>query len=721
MRPRPGLFRPVVLVLAAVGSGCSTSTEVVPTRVEIFIASGDEQYGTVGQALQAPLQVFLRGFDSQLPQSNINVVWTVESGAAQITSIANTVSDETGTARANVRLGSSTGEVVVRASVQRQEGASVAFRLFTVERPTVASVTPASGAAGSTVTITGTNFSPNAAQNVVLFSGVRGTVTAASMTQLTVTVPTCLPARAVAVTVQLGTVGSTGRPFTVTGGGDVAAMSVGDAVDFTDEAGLGCITLPGAGAARYLVMVQSTSTMGAASYPFSLVGLGETAPAAAASLSLLDEGREPGELRSDDAQSALDVHLRELERDLTERRLRGEEDRSRIGPARASVPPQAPPALNEVRDFHVWQEGGSFADVTAVARYIGEKAAFFVDVDAPGGGYTQADLAGFSQQFDARVHPTVTSAFGAESDLDGNQRVIVLLSPAVNRLTPRGRGGFVAGFFFGLDLMPDEPNSNGGEVFYALVPDPGGAFSDARPRDALLEIVPAILAHEFQHMVSFNQRVLMRGAPANEAVWLSEALAQHAEELVARAYERAADSAGTERFRSGVRDRARRYLTGPDTISLVITAGTGSLGERGAGFLYMAYLVDRFGADLPGRLARTTRTGVANVAFETGTEWGDGLSDWWSAVYLDGPGPESGPRVYPSVDLRGFLGLPFPLTPAVLAGGDFGRSGSLRSAAVRYYIVNPSEGGSTTLRLGGEAGAASSPQAGLRMRIVRIQ
>ncbi|MBC6697742.1 FG-GAP-like repeat-containing protein [Hymenobacter puniceus] len=55
--------------------------------------------------------------------------------------------------------------------------------------PIIASVAPASGAAGTSVTISGSGFAPVAAQNAVLFGAARATVTAASATQLTVQVP----------------------------------------------------------------------------------------------------------------------------------------------------------------------------------------------------------------------------------------------------------------------------------------------------------------------------------------------------------------------------------------------------------------------------------------------------------------------------------------------------------------------------------------------------
>ncbi len=55
--------------------------------------------------------------------------------------------------------------------------------------PTVSSFTPTSALAGATVTISGTNFNTTAVQNQVYFKGVKATVTNATATQLTVTVP----------------------------------------------------------------------------------------------------------------------------------------------------------------------------------------------------------------------------------------------------------------------------------------------------------------------------------------------------------------------------------------------------------------------------------------------------------------------------------------------------------------------------------------------------
>src|SRR5438046_634755 len=55
--------------------------------------------------------------------------------------------------------------------------------------PAIFSFSPGSGPLGTAVVVVGTNFGATAAGNVVYFGAVRATVTAASRTALTVTVP----------------------------------------------------------------------------------------------------------------------------------------------------------------------------------------------------------------------------------------------------------------------------------------------------------------------------------------------------------------------------------------------------------------------------------------------------------------------------------------------------------------------------------------------------
>src|SRR5436190_15748080 len=55
--------------------------------------------------------------------------------------------------------------------------------------PTIFSFTPGSGATGTSVTISGANFSPVAINNTVYFGAVRASVLSASSNRLTVGVP----------------------------------------------------------------------------------------------------------------------------------------------------------------------------------------------------------------------------------------------------------------------------------------------------------------------------------------------------------------------------------------------------------------------------------------------------------------------------------------------------------------------------------------------------
>src|SRR5215510_3797997 len=74
---------------------------------------------------------------------------------------------------------------------------------------------PVSGPVGTTVTIYGTGFSATPSQNTVTFNGTAATVSAASATQLTVTVPAGAATGTIGVTAPAGSASST-APFTVT-------------------------------------------------------------------------------------------------------------------------------------------------------------------------------------------------------------------------------------------------------------------------------------------------------------------------------------------------------------------------------------------------------------------------------------------------------------------------------------------------------------------------
>ncbi len=129
--------------------------------------------------------------------------------------------------------------VVAQNSVGTQRGSILSFttsKNISTNIPTIASFSPTSGPIGTTVTITGTNFDPTASNIIVYFGAVRATVTSASSTSLTVTVPTGATYQPITVTnVTTGLTAFSSKPFVVTFPSSriIDATSFAPKLDFT--------------------------------------------------------------------------------------------------------------------------------------------------------------------------------------------------------------------------------------------------------------------------------------------------------------------------------------------------------------------------------------------------------------------------------------------------------------------------------------------------------
>jgi hypothetical protein len=89
------------------------------------------------------------------------------------------------------------------------------FALHLFAQPTITAFKPASAPIGTTITITGTNFSGTASSNIVFFGAVQASVSAATSTSLTVTVPKGATYQPISVTTNYLTAYST-QPFILT-------------------------------------------------------------------------------------------------------------------------------------------------------------------------------------------------------------------------------------------------------------------------------------------------------------------------------------------------------------------------------------------------------------------------------------------------------------------------------------------------------------------------
>ena len=414
-----------------------------------------------------------------------------------------------------------------------------------------------------------------------------------------------------------------------------------------------------------------------------------------------------------------------------------------------------PPPMGDLRKFMVCAKTdcSRFDPVWAKVRALKTKVAIYVDTLAPAGGLDSTSLDSIANVFEQRLYAVDTAAFGRESDIDNNSVVLVLMTNVVNKLVTASecqRSGFVAGFFFGADLDPafrNDSRSNKGEVFYSVVADPSGTLSCTHQASEVLAFVPVTFVHEFQHMISFNQHVLVRGG-SGEVLWLNEGFSHYAEELGGRSYEVTPDSKvvnctiGTSacRFYSGNLLNAYKYLDSTQNHFLLPTAGIGTLAERGAAWLFVRYLVDQHahGATLAQwdtltrSLVATANTGAQNITAVTGVPFATTVSRWALANYMTDRGQPAElqytswgyhsvfaslntqrPNLFPKV---------YPLNPPAIVGRDVDTSATLRAGSGIYIRATQAPGDpGFTLHLTTPDGALINAAYVPRLNVIRLQ
>jgi len=417
----------------------------------------------------------------------------------------------------------------------------------------------------------------------------------------------------------------------------------------------------------------------------------------------------------------------------------------------------SPPGMNTARTFQVCAKTdcSRFDRVGARVRAIASKVVIYVDTTAPAGGLDSTALDSVARLFDSRLYAIDTAAFGRESDIDSNSVVLVLMTKTVNKLVTAQEcnaqgGAFIAGFFFGADLDPafkNDSRSNKGEVFYSIVADPAGTLSCAHTAADVEKFVPVTFIHEFQHMISFNQHVLLRSG-TGEVLWLNEGLSHYAEELGGRSYAASPDAqvtdcpSGTTEcfFYAGDLINAYEYMDSIGKHFLLPTAGIGSLAERGAAWLFVRYTVDKYAAGatmadwnaFTRALDGTSQTGAQNIATATGDPFAKVATQWALALYVTDRGGVPPELQYDSWNLHSvyaFLNgrssqFPklYPLVPTVSAGRDVAVTGTLRSGSGIYHRATQTAGDrGFTINLSTPTGAMLNPALVPRLNVIRLQ
>jgi hypothetical protein len=703
----------VVCSSAACGKNDNPTT-APPKAIALAIKDGNDQSGPAGGLLAQPLRVTATD-GKQVAVPGAIVRFRVARGAETGTALTDTVAVATfdGTASVGLRLGTALDSSIEEAFLPDQPTVIARFRATATPPPRLTAVVPASFAAGDTVRLRGQFFNVAVAGNTAFFGSARGRIVRGDAdTSLTVVVPPCVSSGAVAARVVVGSTATNTVAATFVASSGLLALQPLEGTTVTGTELGACIQLRGGGASYLIVPQSATSAAGNRQVDFALSAsvptLGTDAPASQpAPIAVIPPALTP--------RDRFDLALRQREALLVE-------DARAAGVLRPSPDVLsrqafvAPPAVGSQRSFQVLSkfDGSAFKRITARVRYVGDHIILYVDVDQPPGTLSDAELRTFGELFDRTLYDLDARAFGRESDIDANGRVIFLLTPVVNALTSASEcstSGFITGFHFGLDLLPNQVNSNRGEIFYALVPDVGGTRSCEHTKADVERVVPATFVHEFQHMISFGQHVLARGG-ASEALWLNEGLSHIAEELAGKTYEaKFPPPLGRTDPNQLFPDSAQGYLTPnmrnaqsflqrPGTSSITALTGGGTLAERGGSWLFLRWLGDQKGESIYGRLVQTGRTGVANIEDKANESFAGLFGDFATAIYTDSLPGISRAQI-PSrlrfttrnfrVVFKRFADLDqsgrtpaFPFTPVGLAAGE-SASGTVAQGSMVYY------------------------------------
>lgn len=551
-----------------------------------------------------------------------------------------------------------------------------------VDPPVVSGVSATIVSPGDTLVISGSHFSAVPAENSVKFSNPLASTpaVAATATELTVVVDA----------------DATSGPFTVTTNGAPTTgpalevrRGIGDVFVFGGLGDNQALTLPNPTATtQYLVIPLSVNSNVSylLNHSYSIAS-NLALPIAATRPAVASVPRRKSTIREE-----FEAWRWEQARELVER----------AGFPRAEETPALRTSSGlPVRQFNVLKtttgsvsNPASYQHVTAQLRFAGTKCLIYSDIDTLAtGNLSYSDFVAFASAFDASIEATNVTYFGGYSDIDGNGKVIILITPVVNRMTPPNSSGFIAGFFLSIDLYspPNVPagTTNQGEVLYLIAADPGSFWGNPFPKAFTAQENINTTAHEHQHLISFSHRLFVEHGPS-QVTWLEEGMAHMAEHL------NGIDTANE--------NRGQLYMACPDSISL--EDNRAPLDQRGGIYLFLQLMVDRYGTDILKDIVQSKCTGRACIQAVTGENFYDLFAEFLAALYLTDRGITADPRFrFESINLADFgpLATQSHLTGAGSVTGSVRRtsgdfhifSGTLNEET-RFVFTNP--GGSAKLR-----------------------
>jgi peptidoglycan hydrolase-like protein with peptidoglycan-binding domain len=218
-------------------------------------------------------------------------------------------------------------------------------------------------------------------------------------------------------------------------------------------------------------------------------------------------------------------------------------------------------------------------------------------------------LSFLDEEFRNRIYPILTETFGSERKpgIDGDERITILIHPMLEE---------VGGYFNSGDGHPriQAPRSNEREMVYLNV------------RHIEKEQMKSILAHEFIHLITFNQKNIVHRV--SEEIWLNDVRAEYASTLLG--YDD--DYRG-----SNLEMRARTFITHPNDS---LTEWLERKSDYGVVNLFAQYLVDHYGIEILSDSLKSSKIGIPSINYalrKNGFEqdFAQIFTDWKVAVLVN--------------------------------------------------------------------------------------
>lgn len=258
--------------------------------------------------------------------------------------------------------------------------------------------------------------------------------------------------------------------------------------------------------------------------------------------------------------------------------------------------------------------------VTAFLHQLGEKVYFYVEDDyyktldiEKRKEFTEA-LKRLSQEFDGSIYPQLTKIFGSEwkPGIDRDEKITVLITKIKED---------AGGYFNSGDEYPvlQSPDSNEKEMIYLNA-------------DYITNhLAKSFLAHEFMHLIIFNQKDKLRGI--SEETWLNEARADYAPTLLG--YD-------AVYLGSNLQRRVDKFLKSPQDS---LTEWKNLSPDYGVANLFIQYLVDHYGVKILTDSLQSEKVGIPslNEALQKSgftEDFSQIFTDWTIALLINDCGVE---------------------------------------------------------------------------------